>query len=97
MGDKGLNYYKNGNYKKAILEFEKILKYDPEHSQSKNLIERCKVKIEEMAAELYYSGFKEYTSGNVKGAVSFWKSAHDLVPGDEKIKNALEKAMAELK
>ncbi len=42
-------YYKKRMYKEAIEEWEKVLKIDPNHKQSKELIEKTKKKIEQTA------------------------------------------------
>jgi len=41
----GTAYYQKGDYSKAVLEFEKILKIDPNHQQSKRLLEQCRQKL----------------------------------------------------
>ncbi|NIN92819.1 tetratricopeptide repeat protein, partial [bacterium] len=42
-------YYKKRMYKEAISEWEKVLKIDPNHKQSKELIEKAKKKMEQTA------------------------------------------------
>jgi tetratricopeptide (TPR) repeat protein len=42
-------YYKKGMYKEAISEWQKVLKIDPNHRQSKELIEKTKKKMEQTA------------------------------------------------
>jgi len=41
-------YYKKGMYKEAISEWENVLKIDPNHKQSKELIEKTKKKMKQM-------------------------------------------------
>lgn len=41
-------YYKKRMYKEAIEEWEKVLKIDPNHKQSKELIEKTKKKMKQM-------------------------------------------------
>lgn len=41
-------YYKKRMYKEAISEWEKVLKIDPNHKQSKELIEKAKKKMEQI-------------------------------------------------
>ena len=43
--NKGVNYYQKGKYKKAIKEWEKVLKIDPNHEQSKKSIEKAREKL----------------------------------------------------
>jgi tetratricopeptide (TPR) repeat protein len=42
-------YYKKGMYEEAIKEWEEVLKIEPNHKQSKEMIERIKKKMERMA------------------------------------------------
>ncbi len=42
-------YYKKRMYKEAIREWEKVLKIDPNHKQSKEGIEKAKKKMEQTA------------------------------------------------
>ncbi|MBN1383279.1 MAG: tetratricopeptide repeat protein, partial [Elusimicrobia bacterium] len=93
----GLKYYNDGKYNEAIAQFEKILKLEKNHPQSKRLIEQCKVKIDEVSTELYNKGLEEYTKGNFEGAVLLWEKAYELTHEDVKIKDALKKAGEELK
>ncbi|MEW6555825.1 MAG: hypothetical protein AB1349_00545 [Elusimicrobiota bacterium] len=95
--DKGLDYYQKGEYRNAIAEFNEILKFQPDHQQSIRLIKQSKLKIEELTAELYYKGLKEYTKGNVKQAISYWQKALEIDTENDKIKNALEKAKTEIR
>jgi len=46
---KATEYYKKGMYKQAIEEWEKVLKIDPNHKQSKEAIEKAKKKMEQTA------------------------------------------------
>ncbi|MFH1957928.1 MAG: tetratricopeptide repeat protein [bacterium] len=41
----GMSYYKNGEYGKAVDEFEKVLKIKPDHPQSKKMIDLCRQKM----------------------------------------------------
>jgi len=41
----GMSYYRNGEYEKAISEFEKLLEIDPSHRQSLKMIELCRSKM----------------------------------------------------
>ena len=45
--NKATKLYEQGKYKKAIKEWEKVLKLDPDHKQSKNSIEKARQKLEE--------------------------------------------------
>ncbi len=42
----GMSYYSRGEYKKAIAEFEKILRINPNHAPSKKMLKLCKEKLE---------------------------------------------------
>jgi len=46
---KATEYYKKGMYKEAISEWEKVLKIDPNHKQSKEAIEKAKKRMDETA------------------------------------------------
>jgi len=43
------------------------------------------------------NGLKEYTSGNIKAAVSLWEKAIQLNPEHTKAKKGLERARKELR
>ena len=45
-------YYKKRMYKEAIEEWEKVLKIDPNHKQSKELIEKTKKKMKQITKKL---------------------------------------------
>jgi len=42
----GLDYYKKGEYERAIEEFRKILNYDPKHPQSLQIIRKSKERLQ---------------------------------------------------
>ncbi len=42
---KGIAFYIKGKYKKAINEWQLVLKYEPNHSKAKNNIEKCERKL----------------------------------------------------
>jgi len=45
-------YYKKAMYKEAISEWEKVLKIDPNHKQSKELIDKTKKKMKQITKKL---------------------------------------------
>jgi len=93
---KGYKYYQQGEYNRAIPEFEKILEIDPNHEQSKKLIGQCKVKSKEDAEKYYTQGLVEYSNGRLEEAVKLWEKALSLQPENNKTRTALEGARKEL-
>ena len=47
----GVSYYKAGQYKKAIRQWEKVLILAPKHKQSKTLIKKARKKMAEKEKE----------------------------------------------
>jgi len=45
---RGLTYYNQARYKKAIREFKKILKISPNHKQSLRIIKKCQVQLKKL-------------------------------------------------
>jgi len=97
--NKGIEYFNNEEYLKAINEFETLLKIDPKHDSS---IQRIKLIKEKLAAtntkliEKYYSdGLKQYYEGNLTRAIELWESALQLNPYNEEIKTVYDKAKRE--
>lgn len=43
---KGIAFYIKGKYKKAINEWQLVLKYEPNHAKAKNNIEKCERKLQ---------------------------------------------------
>lgn len=41
----GMSYYKKGEHRKAVAEFEKVLKIKPNHPQSRKMIDLCRRKM----------------------------------------------------
>ena len=111
LWESGVIYYKQGDYEKAVSQFEEILKIDPAHAQSKTFIKRAekemllledakkkkaKLESDRKDAEKYYTeGLKAYSSGNMKEAIEKLGKASELSPGNEEIKNALTNAAKE--
>ena len=42
--NKGMQYFLEENYDRAIEEFEKILEMNPQHQQAKEMIKKCNAK-----------------------------------------------------
>ncbi|MFW6210490.1 MAG: PilT/PilU family type 4a pilus ATPase, partial [bacterium] len=78
----GVNIYKKGNIKGAILKWQEGLEQDPENAQLKSYIKSAKEK-EELAGkipEILKEGIEIYKTGDVKGAIAKWNEIIEIDP-----------------
>lgn len=105
----GVDFYIKKQYEKALNEWEKAVKIDPNSTILKMYIEKAKrliktedktIKItgaqEDEIEKLYYNGVNAYTAGDLKTAIDLWNKILEIDPENVKTLRNLEKAQAEL-
>jgi len=102
----GFSYYQEGEYEQAILEFERILKLDPSHTQARRLIIELEAKIQEKVRSRrtkeieesqshHTKALRAYLQGRLEEAIREWEEALKLDPGNPTIESWLEGARRE--
>jgi len=99
--NRGRKYYKKGKYDKAIAEFRKIIKINPEYkrvSEWKDKAEEKKNKeISEVKKKYYISAMKAYDAKKYSRAKSYFLKILKLDPGHTRSKKMIEKCDEYLK
>jgi len=105
--ERGFSYYRQGQYEQAIVEFQKILKLDPNYAQARLLIDELEEKIREQPIErirsekiesrrLHSEALSAYFDGRLEEAIRKWEEALKLDPWNQTIKTWLEMARRQL-
>ncbi len=108
--EEGFSYYRTGEYKEAIAEFEKILKLDPGHTQARRIIIELEAKIKgevrpgrirgieniEQSRIHHDRALRAYLEGRLEEAIMEWEEALKFDPGNPTIKSWLRGAILEL-
>jgi len=105
--EQGFSYYRTGEYEEAIVEFEKILKLDPGHTEARQLVIELEAKIQEKTRPRKIEDIEEsrrhhekalsaYLQGRLEEAVREWEEALKFDPGNPTIESWLEGARREL-
>jgi len=108
--EEGFSYYRTGEYKEAIAEFEKILKLDPGHVQARRLIIELEAKIKgeirpgkikdiediEQSRRHHDKALRAYLDGRLEEAIMEWEEALKFDPKNPTIKSWLRGAILEL-
>jgi tetratricopeptide (TPR) repeat protein len=76
-------------YKKALLKYTEVLKYDERNGKALNGITKINSKIDE-DKQKYLDMAKQNRSGNEKKAISYYKKAIELDPNNEEANKGIE-------
>ncbi|MFH1352656.1 MAG: PorV/PorQ family protein, partial [bacterium] len=103
--NRGVALFENGEYKKAVREWKEVLKFDPDHAESKRLIAKTKAmpekkkpekekknKGKEEAEKLMNEADEKYKNGEIEKAITLWKKALKKDKKNVEIKNKIEEA-----
>lgn len=94
----GLNIYKKGNIKGAIVKWQEGLNLDPNNEQLKTYIKNAEEKIQIVGniTSLLEEGVKIYSTGKVLEAIEKWKEVLKIDPGNLQAKNYIQTAEQKL-
>jgi twitching motility protein PilT len=94
----GLNIYKKGNIKGAIVKWQEGLNLDPDNEQLKLYIKNAEEKIQVVGniTALLEEGVKIYSTGKVLEAIEKWKEVFKIEPGNLQAKNYIQTAEQKL-
>lgn len=87
--EKGIKYYKEGEYKMAVEEWEKGLGLDPYNAG-------CLEQINKLLDKFLKRGSELYDSGEYKAAIEKWRKVLKIKPENKKAKNLIRKVKKEL-
>ena len=102
----GMTYYNNGSYSQAVNEFQTVILMNPEHEESKRLLEDSSMRLkslqqkEDEEAEFnkfYSAGLQAFNDKKYSMAVSSLNKALLLKPDDDESRKLLEKSDFQLK
>lgn len=104
MLTRGKTYYEKGDYELARKEMEKILSFDPEHSDGKKYIvlikekqkEIEKIKMAQKAGVHYRKGELLYKNKKLNSALKQFKQAYKLDPEHKDISTWINKLESEI-
>ncbi len=94
--EKGIKYFEKGNYKKAKIYFEKVLKIFPGHKEAKEYITKTKYEIENKFNECYEKANKYYKEKKYNESYLFIKKALEYKSTPE-AKNMFENIKRKIK
>lgn len=87
--EKGIKYYKEGDYKIAVKEWEKGLGLDPYNAG-------CLEQIKKLLDKFLKSGSELYNRGEYKAAIEKWRRVLEIRPENKKAKYLIGKVKKEL-
>ncbi len=93
MFDKGMNFYKQGDRRSAIAEWEKIVEADKNHpisSDAQRMIEKVSVELKEEVKQHIVLGKQLRDSGNLYKALLEFKQAVNIDPKNEEAVKLLD-------
>jgi len=99
MLNEGLNIFKQGNIKGAIVKWQEVLNMDPENVQAKSYIKSAEERIETANAipKMINEGVELYKAGKVEDAISTWKKVIKMDQANAQAKAYIESAEQKLK
>lgn len=99
MINDGLNIYKQGNIKGAILKWQEVLNMDPDNMQAKSYIKSAEERQETANAvpQIIAEGVELYKTGKVEEAINTWKKVLKMDLTNAQAKAYIESAEQKLK
>ncbi len=95
----GLNIYKKGNIKGAIVKWQEGLTLDPENAQIKSYIKSAEEKINQMnnLPAILAQGVEIYKTGKIDDAIAKWREVLVFDPGNTQAKSYIDGAEQKMK
>lgn len=102
----GMTYYDNGSYSQAISEFQTAILINPEHEESKKLLEDSSMRLKRLQQKdkneaefdkFYSAGVKAFNDQKYLTAVNSLNKALLLKPDDDESRKLLEQSDFQLK
>jgi len=88
--ERGSSYMVNGEYSQAIEAWKRVLGYQPDHAQAKQLIADAQKRLDVEVEKLYAAGQSSSKAGKSLEAVQRWNAALAMDPGNQKVKDAIK-------
>jgi len=93
--ERGLVYYKNGQLKKAVLEWEKAIALDVNNKEYKKFLGRAKIELDEkkarachLAKTRYNDGLQAFQREDLEAALAAFKDVIELCPDNPEAEKA---------
>ncbi len=95
----GLNIYKKGNIKGAIVKWQEGLNLDPDNVQLKTYIKSAEEKIQVVGniTNILNEGVEIYKTGRVEEAIKKWEEVLKIEPNNSQARTYIESARQKLK
>jgi tetratricopeptide (TPR) repeat protein len=95
----GLNIYKKGNIRGAIVKWQEGLNFDPENTQLKAYIKSAeeKFRIAENLPGILAEGVEIYKTGKIEEAIEKWREVIKLEPDNTRAKAYIDSANVKLR
>jgi tetratricopeptide (TPR) repeat protein len=96
-------YFDAGDYRNALLYWEKVLQYDPQNTVAHNEKMRCEKMLntkkpsQEVIDGYIRQGMELYMQGKYEEAINVWERVLLLDPTNEKVKINIEEAKSKLR
>ncbi len=105
---RGVEKFEAADYKGAILEFNSILKIDPQNRMAKDYLQKAISKSAKPTSlaelrkdpkiwDLYLDGLSKYQEGNYRQAIKLWEKVLEYYPNNENTLRNVEEARVRLK
>jgi len=96
--DRAMEYYGKEEYEKAVAEFKEVLKLEPQHEQSKNILEKIDQIIKKSKMRKFWEGgVNYYKEGRYAEAVAEFEEILKIDPSHSQSKNFIDKAKKEMR
>jgi twitching motility protein PilT len=95
----GLNIYKKGNIRGAIVKWQEGLSLDPDNAQIKAYIKSAeeRIKLENNLPQLLSQGVEIYKTGKIEEAIEKWNEVMKFDPNNAQAKSYIESARQKIK
>jgi len=96
--DRAMEYYEKEEYEKSVSEFKEVLKLEPQHEQSKSMLDKIdRIAGKSRMKKFWESGVNYYREGRYAEAIAEFEEILKIDPSHPQSKNFIDRAKKEMR
>ena len=93
----GQRAYNNQQYQQALQFFSQALQANPDNSEARQMLERCQIKLRDLAEEYFNRGMAHYSNQEYSSAIELWERVLDINPSHAGALEYIRKAQEQVR